>query len=106
MSRSFQPGRRLRAFIAAIGALALLSAGVVADAATRRGVAAAALDARRAAVRGVGLGDLALSSSARWIRHPTQAEPGAPFQDLPSTFDVDPAGAVVGPPAPRARRER
>jgi hypothetical protein len=46
----------------------------------------------------VGAPDLALSSSARWLRHPSQSEPGAAFSDAPAALDVDPADAVLGPP--------
>ncbi|MCB9600135.1 MAG: hypothetical protein H6721_01895 [Sandaracinus sp.] len=87
-------GARTRRLLAAVALLALATAGVLAHALTRH----ANLDARRAAVRFVGFADLALSSSARWIRHPSQVEPGAPFQDGPASLDTDPAGAVVGPP--------
>ncbi|HEY8429688.1 MAG TPA: hypothetical protein VIL20_14990 [Sandaracinaceae bacterium] len=76
----------------AVGALA----AVLLDAARLR----AARDAARhaAVVELVGTSDLALSSSARWLRHPSQAEPGAPFSDAPASLDVDPAGAWIGPP--------
>ena len=49
-------------------------------------------------VRLLGFPDLALSSSSRWLRHPSQAELGAAFADAPGSFDTDPAGAWVGPP--------
>lgn len=51
-----------------------------------------------AATRLLGLSDLALSSSARWLRHPTQAEPAAANADQPFPFDVEPAGGVLPPP--------
>jgi hypothetical protein len=49
-------------------------------------------------VRLLGVADLALSSSSRWLRHPSVTEPGAPFADGPAILDNDPAGAVIGPP--------
>ena len=56
-------------------------------------------DARHQMVVGVtGLPDLALSSSARWLRHPSQAEAGAATSDLPARLDVDPAGSIIGAP--------
>ena len=61
---------------------------------------------RRAAVRSIGFADLVLSSSARWLRHPSQVELAAPFQDGPASFDVDPAGAVIGPPIARTSEPR
>lgn len=87
---------RLRWALAGVVAAALLWAGMLVDAATRRagGVDAAS----RAVVAATGLPDLALSSSVRWLRHPSQAEPGAAFSDGPATLDVDPAGALLGPP--------
>lgn len=87
---------RLRAASALTLAL-LLSLGVaLTDAALRR---AGRDDARHdAVVTLVGMSDLALSSSARWLRHPSQAEPGAAFSDSPASLDVDPAGAWIGPP--------
>ncbi len=54
--------------------------------------------ARAELARSLGFADLALSSSARWIRHPSQVEPMAPMSDLPASFDTDPAGAWLGPP--------
>lgn len=87
---------RLRAASALTLAL-LLSLGIaLTDAALRRD---GRDDARQDAVVAlVGMSDLALSSSARWLRHPSQAEPGAAFSDLPASLDVDPAGAWIGPP--------
>jgi len=88
--------RRLRA--AALTGLALFVAlgAVLVDAARRR----AARDGARheAIVALVGTSDLALSSSVRWLRHPSLSEPAAAFSDLPASLDVDPAGAWIGPP--------
>jgi hypothetical protein len=77
--------------------LALLGAPVL-DAGRRRARARQALGVRTAAARVLGMPDLVLSSSSRWLRHPSQAEPGAPFADVPASLDTDPGGAVVGPP--------
>jgi hypothetical protein len=87
---------RLRAFALSTVALAVAFAAMLLDADRRRD----ARDAARhdAVVTLAGTGDLALSSSARWLRHPSQAEPGAAFSDLPASLDVDPAGAWIGPP--------
>jgi hypothetical protein len=52
----------------------------------------------QAVVRLLGMADLALSSSSRWLRHPSVSEPGAAFADGPAMLDVDPAGAAIGPP--------
>jgi hypothetical protein len=94
----YVPGRRLRragaaSLLAAAGLAAML---VHAD---RRRAADGDRDgARVALVRLVGAPDLALSSSARWLRHPSQAEAGAATSDGPLAFDPDPAGAWIGPP--------
>ena len=82
--------------VALAGALAL--GGTVADAARRRAAREATAARNAAVVDLIGLPDLALSSSARWLRHPSQAEWGAAVSDLPASLDVDPAGALIGPP--------
>lgn len=79
----------------------LLAFGVfwmLADAHVRR---AAQLDRSlqvQSAIRLLGVADLVLSSSSRWLRHPSVSEPGAPFADGPAILDNDPAGAAIGPP--------
>ena len=67
------------------------------DAAARRSAFAAQRPAVLAVVRQLGFADLALSSSARWLRTPSQSERSAPLTDAPLSFDTDPAGAVLGP---------
>ena len=67
------------------------------DAAGRRAERASRQAEREAAVRLLGTADLFLSSSSRWIRHPSLSEPGAAFQEMPAGLDVDPAGGVIGP---------
>lgn len=90
--------RRLRAFAAGACALALLAGAAWLHAQARRAEARQAWPAQRAIVRATGLPDLALSSTARWLRHPTQVEPAAAVQDTPGGIDTDPAGALLGPP--------
>lgn len=46
----------------------------------------------------LGQPDLALSSSARWLRHPSGVEPWAAVADLPAALDTEPAGGLLGPP--------
>ena len=43
-------------------------------------------------VQRTGSADLALSSTSRWLRHPSLAEPGAACQDGPPCIDTEPAG--------------
>jgi len=92
----------------AIGALAVsatllvLLIAMLADAGRLRAAAntPGAVRDRAAIVRLAGVTDLAVSSSSRWLRHPSVSEPGAAFSDAPAMFDADPAGAAV--PLPRA----
>ncbi len=81
-------------------ALALLALGLaVAGAFVPRASPAVGSMARVAEI--TGLSDLALSSSSRWLRHPSLAEPSAAAWDAPLGLDVDPAGATIrGPEAP------
>ena len=44
------------------------------------------------------IADLALSSTARWLRNPSNVEPWAAVADHPASLDTEPAGAVIGPP--------
>jgi hypothetical protein len=71
---------------------------VLAHAGFLRAEDAAHEEARVRLVRIIGTADLALSSSARWLRHPSQAEAGAAASDGPLAFDADPAGSWIGPP--------
>ena len=83
----------------ALGAvLGLALVGVTLDASRRRHGDHAARDARARLAASTGLPDLALSSGARWLRHPSQAEPAAAISDAPGALDVDPAGGWIGPP--------
>lgn len=100
MARSFVPGRRVkRAAIACLCGV-LLAGAIAVDASLRTARHASQTSSRRATVKTLGFADFALSSSARWLRHPSQVERMAPFQDLPASFDTDPAGALQGPPEP------
>ena len=78
----------------------VLSGGLLwvgSDAEERRAIRATRQGEREATVRLLGTADLFLSSSSRWIRHPSLSEPGAAFQELPAGLDLDPAGGVIGP---------
>lgn len=89
---------RLRTLTIVLVGCALALGGMLADASRRRALRDAAAPQHRAVVDIAGLADLALSSSARWLRHPSQTEAGAAISHLPSSLDVDPAGALIGPP--------
>ena len=78
----------------------VLSGGLLwvgSDAEERRTIRATRQGEREATVRLLGTADLFLSSSSRWIRHPSLSEPGAAFQERPAGLDLDPAGGVIGP---------
>jgi hypothetical protein len=79
------------AMVAALGAVAL-------DAGRRREAAHEERAVRIELAARIGLADLALSSDARWLRHPSQVEPAAAIADAPGALDVDPAGAWIAPP--------
>ena len=53
---------------------------------------------RRAQVARLGLTDPALFTEARYIRHLTQSDRHAPFQDHPMAFEHFPSGSLIGPP--------
>lgn len=89
---------RLRNSLIVVVGCALALGAILGDAARRRAQREEVSEQLRAVVDVAGLADLALSSSARWLRHPSQAEAGAATSDLPSSLDVDPAGALIGPP--------
>ncbi len=92
---------RSRPRLRALAATLLLCLGtlgaVLVDAERRRSTRRAQIE-HAALVDTTRMPDLALSSSARWLRHPSLSEPGAATADLPSSLDVDPAGALIGPP--------
>lgn len=88
----------VRLGLVSLALLAALDLAVLADASRRAGAADPSV--ARAIVDLVGTADLALSSNARWLRHPSQVEPWAAVADHPATLDTEPAGAVLGPPRP------
>ena len=99
---SWSTRRRWIAIVAGVatGAVLVLLVVMLVHAQTLR-LAANARRAERdraAIVALVGVPDLAVSSSSRWLRHPSVSEPGAPFADAPATLDTDPAGAAIAPP--------
>ena len=73
---------------------ALAALGLVAIDAHRRARAVSSLEI--ALVAATGSADLALSSSASWLRHPSVAEPAAACIG-PTCLDTDPAGLAIPP---------
>jgi hypothetical protein len=86
--------RRLRAVASALAVLALAVLAAAWDARARR-PDTRAVDAF---VSRTGSSELALSTTSRWLRHPSSAEPGAACQDQPPCLDTDPAGLAIAPP--------
>jgi hypothetical protein len=86
------PRRRERALAAVVLIVTLLLAIVAIDARARARSVPAQMTR---IVATTGLSDLALSSSSRWLRHPSLAEPYAATWDAPIGLDVDPAGAAI-----------
>jgi hypothetical protein len=85
---------RARIVLAALAIALAAVLAISADAARQRATERSA----DAIVSLTGLPDLALSSSVRWLRHPSQSEPGAAASDVVHGLDVDPAGGMIGPP--------
>lgn len=92
------PQRRATSFIGATILCAVALACVCGHAQWTRSQDADARRARLEVVRLTGLPELALSSGARWLRHPSQVEPAAALSDAPGALDVDPAGVGTTPP--------
>jgi hypothetical protein len=88
--------------LAAIGVGLGLALGVAALVAHRTGPPSAAT---LALVDASGLFDPFLSSSSRWLRHPSVTERAAALADAPDGLDLDPAGLAIRPdPEPRGAR--
>jgi len=57
----------------------------------------AGIKVKQQLVSRLGLTDFAIWTEARYTRHPSQADFFSAFQDLPSSFDHFPAGAIIAP---------
>ena len=58
-----------------------------------------ALPAQQSLVNTFGLTDLALSTEARYTRHPSVSDPMAPYMDHPGSIEHFPSGSFVLPAA-------
>lgn len=96
-AKSYRPGGRLRGALLVAASFVALLTGLVIDADRRQEEFESNRPQMLAIVHQLGFPDLALSSSARWLRTPSQSERSAPLTDAPLSFDTDPAGAVLGP---------
>ena len=86
-----------RSALALVVVMALALAGVWTHAGLLRARSERGLAVCAAIVTATGSADLALSSGARWLRHPTSAEPAAGCAG-PTCLDTDPAGLALPPP--------
>ncbi|MBF0471100.1 MAG: hypothetical protein HQL48_06955 [Gammaproteobacteria bacterium] len=68
------------------------------DAAWRREQRQPELEQMRQLVRQLELTDLALVTEARYIRHLSQTDLFAPFQDHPLALEHFPSGSLIQPP--------
>jgi hypothetical protein len=92
------PATRSAGFFLVLGALGVLAALAVGDAAVRRSARAADLAATRALVRALDLTDPCLFTDARYTRHPAMADRHSPFQDHPLSLEHFPTGSLATPP--------
>ena len=58
------------------------------------------VDLRRT-VTALGLAELALTTEARYTRHPVSSDPLAPFMDHPGALEHFPSGSFFAPVRPR-----
>lgn len=66
----------------------------------KRGSSRAGWVESRVAVEAFGLSDLAVSTEARYTRHPAVSDPLAPFMDHPGGLEHFPSGAFFAPVRP------
>ena len=57
----------------------------------------AGLPSQQLLVARLGLTDLALSTEARYTRHPSVTDPLAPFMDHPGNIEHFPSGSIIVP---------
>ncbi len=55
----------------------------------------------RQTVAALGLADLALTTEARYTRHPVSSDPLAPFMDHPGALEHFPSGSFFAPVEPQ-----
>ncbi len=89
---------RLRGLALGAALLVLIVVGLAFDVSARRDEWSRSRSARLERVTELGFVDLALSSSSRWLRHPSQVERTAAVADTASSLDTDPATGWSAPP--------
>lgn len=88
--------RARAAAVALLGTLVVVLGAITLDAHARRADADRRAPLLLALVRATGSADLALSSGASWLRHPTSAAPADACAG-PTCLDTDPAGLALPP---------
>ncbi|MBU2538179.1 MAG: hypothetical protein KKH22_07050 [Proteobacteria bacterium] len=85
-------------FAILLGLLLVLEAALFVDALSRRKVEATTLTQLEVLTSALGLTDLAVSTEARYTRHPAVSDAVAPFMDHPGAIEHFPTGAFWRPP--------
>lgn len=85
-------------FVILIALLLVLDGALLVDGLSRRKVEATTLAQLEVLTGALGLTDLAVSTEARYTRHPAVSDPVAPFMDHPGTIEHFPTGAFWLPP--------
>ena len=85
-------------FTILLALLLVLDGALLVDALSRRKVEATTLAQLEVLTGALGLTDLAVSTEARYTRHPAVSDPMAPFMDHPGAIEHFPSGAFWLPP--------
>lgn len=78
--------------------LLALDGALLIDGLSKRKAENAALVKLEVVTSGLGLSDLAVSTEARYTRHPAVSDPVAPFMDHPGAIEHFPTGTFWLPP--------
>ncbi|MBU4033330.1 MAG: hypothetical protein KKG34_00905 [Proteobacteria bacterium] len=85
-------------FAILLALLLVLDGALFVDALSRRKVEATTLTQLEVLTSALGLTDLAVSTEARYTRHPAVSDAVAPFMDHPGAIEHFPTGAFWLPP--------
>lgn len=86
-------------FAVLLGFLLIFDGALLVDGISRRKVEAITLSRLEVLTGALGLTDLAVSTEARYTRHPAVSDPIAPFMDHPGAIEHFPTGAFWLPPS-------
>lgn len=85
-------------FAILLGFLLVIYGALLVDGISRRKAETTALARLEVLTGALGLTDLAVSTEARYTRHPAVSDPVAPFMDHPGAIEHFPSGAFWLPP--------